>query len=226
MNPNVRIVLRERGKITALREVHNTWTYLGRQYLSELVSLATQGPDVPQADARLKYIGFGIGGKGQNQLSMANMSPWNAVMPAGLDPNMTLGNQYDDKFAIAPPVNTLERPAPITAVTGPTPAYPSALDWRTTGFDAAQIHQPFSRPTSTTLRYFAQFRQGVNSHFYYIHDPYVTGGFQQMPLSEAGLYLNNVTTTVAYEPVATYVTFDTIQITKDTDLEIEWDVRF
>lgn len=225
-SPNVRIVLRERGKIIALRETHNTWTLFGRQYLSEQTSLLSQGPDVPEANARIKYIGFGIGGVGQNQRSMVDMAPWNTVFPPGLDPNATNGYQYDDDFPISPPVNTLERPVPITAVTGPTPAYGAALNWRTFAFDSAQLAQPMSHPTNTSLRYFAQFRQGVGGAHYYIHNPVPGGGFMQMPLSEAGLFLNNVSTTIAYEPVVAYVTFDTIQITKDTDLEIEWDTRF
>ncbi len=226
MKHNVRIVLRERGKISAIREVHNTWTLFGRQYLSELVSLLSRGPDIPEIDAQIKYIGFGIGGKGQNQRSMVGSAPWSTVLAAGNDPNTTIGYEYDDEFPIAPPVNTLERPAPITAVTGPTPAYGASLNWRTFAFDPAQIAQPMSHPTNTSMRFFAQFRQGVGGHYYFIHNPVPPGGFMQMPLSEAGLFLNNATTTIAYEPVVAYVTFDTIQVTKDTDLEVEWDTRF
>jgi hypothetical protein len=225
MKPNVRIVLRERGKIAALREVHNTWTLFGRQYLCDVTSLSSQDPDIPGSTASIKYIGFGIGGIGQNQRSMTALPPWSTVLPAGQDPNMTLGYEYNDDFPIVPPVNTLERPVPITAVTGPTPAYPALLDWRTTAFDPTQINQPFSHPLTTSTRYFAQFRQGVGSHYYFIHNPVPMGGFMQMPLSEAGLFLNDVSTG-AFENIVTYVTFDTIQVTKDTDLEIEWDIRF
>jgi hypothetical protein len=226
MKPNVRIVLRERGKIATVREVHNTWTPYGRQYLCDVTSLSSMGPDTPGSDAHIKYIGFGIGGKGQNQRSMTALAPWSTVFPPGLDPNMTLGYQYDDDLPIAPPVNTLERPVPYTAVTGPTPAYGSALAWRTSAFDPTQISQPFSHPLITSTRYFAQFRQGVGGDYYYIHNPVPPGGFMQMPLSEAGLFLNDADPTAAYANIVTYVTFDTIEVTKDTDLEIEWDIRF
>jgi hypothetical protein len=223
---NVRIVARERGKIVAVREGHNTWTLYGRQYLAEQASLLSQGPDVPERDARVKYVGFGIGGKGQNQLSMVQSAPWSTVFAAGLDPNATTGNEYDSDLPVAPPINTLERPVPLTAITGPTPAYSSSLDWRTFRYATALFQQPFSHPDVYTTRYFAQFRQGIGGIYYYIHEPYVAGGFVQMPLSEVGLFLNTATTTVAYEPVVAYITFDTVQVTKDIDIDLEWDIRF
>jgi hypothetical protein len=223
VKPNVRIVLRERGKISQVRDVHNIWTAYGRSWLAGLVSL---GPlDVPERDDRIKYIGFGIGGKGQSQLGMVNSPNWSTVLPAGSDPHTTTGNEYDDEFPIAPLIGTLERPAPIVAQTT-TPAYALAVDWRTHQFDPLLFQQPLSHPDPYTTRYFAQFRQGIGGVYYFIHEPLVVGGLAQMPISEAGLFLNSATTTAAFEPVVTYVTFDTVQITKDTDLEVEWDVRF
>lgn len=237
MKPNVRIVVRERGKIAAIREGHNTWTQHGSQYLSQLISLSSMDPDVGETAARIKYIGFGIGGVGQRQLSMVQSAPWSTVFAPGLDPETTTGNQYNSAQPFSPLVSTLERPVPITAVTGPTPAYPATLNWRTLAFDAAETRQPIGHPDVVvggvqqsdylyTTSYFAQFQQGVNGSYYYIHEPYVTGGFVQMPLSEAGLFLNTASLTTAYEPVVAYITFDTVQITRDTDLSIEWDVRF
>lgn len=239
MIPNVKITIRERGKITQRREVHNTFTEFGRSYLAEQISLFSIGPDSPEIDARIKYIGFGIGGVGQNQLTMVSTPPWSTVFEISQDPNHTDGNEYNDKLPVSPLIASLERPVPITAVTGPLPAYSAALNWRTAKFDPTQPYQPTSHPGTTgggssipsqdgaaANRFFAQFRQGVGGTYYYIHQPWVPGGFVQMPLSEAALYLNNVTTTVAYEPAVAYVTFETVQITKDTDLEIEWDIRF
>lgn len=248
MKPNVRIITRERGKITQIRHVHNTWTVYGRQYLAELATLASYGPDTPVRSDRIKYIGFGIGGKGQNQLGMVSAAPWSVMYPAGADPNATTGNQYDDKFPVSPPIGTLERPINIAGGGLGSSAYATALPgWVQSLFDKSTttISQPFSHPAATvagtapqtaaarsTLRFFAQFRQGVGNQFfgpsfYFINDPWTgPNDITQMPISEAGLFLSSVNLFDPFQPVVAYVTFPTIQVTRDTDLEIEWDVRF
>jgi len=236
MKPNARIVARRHGKIVDVREVHNTWTAYGRQYLAEVVTLGSYGPDTPVRSDRIKYLGLGIGGKGQNQLGMVNSPPWSVIYPAGADPNATTGNQYDDEFPIDPPIGTLERPVNITGgglgssvyAFGPIPG------WISPEFDksASTIVQPLSHPDSVTTRFFAQFRQGVGTNLfgpatYFINDPWTgPNDIVQMPLSEAGLFLSSANLFNAFEPVVAYVTFPTVQITIDTDLEIEWDVRF
>jgi len=236
MKPNVRVLTRVRGKITQVREVHNTWTAYGRQYLAEVAALGSYGPDTPVRSDRLKYIGFGIGGKGQNQLGMANSPPWSVMYPAGADPNATTGNQYDDDFPIDPPIGTLERPVNIVGggfgssayAFGPIPGWISPVFDKST----TTIVQPFSHPEPTTVRFFAQFRQLVGTNLfgantYFINNPWTgPNDIVQMPLSEAGLFLSSANLFNAFEPVVAYVTFPTVQITIDTDLEIEWDVRF
>jgi len=249
VTPNVRIVTRERGKVTQRRDVHNTWTAYGRQYLAELTTLITTGPDTTLRSDRIKYIGFGIGGKGQNQLGMVNSAPWSVTYPAGADPNATTGNQYDDKFPIAPLIETLERPVNIFGGGIGVSAYDAPTSgWVHSVFDvsATTISQPFSHPprvigneylplataAKSTLRFFAQFRQGVGVNVfgpatYFINDPWTgVDDIVQMPISEAGLFLNSVDPLDPFSSVVAYVTFPTVQITIDTDLEIEWDVRF
>jgi hypothetical protein len=236
MTPNVRVLTRVRGEITQVREVHNTWTQYGRQYLAEMATLASYGPDTPVRNDRIKYIGFGIGGKGQNQLGMANAAPWSVTYPAGADPNATTGNQYDDEFPVDPPIGTLERPVNITGggLGSSLYAFGPAPGWISPEFDksASTIVQPLSHPDSVTTRFFAQFRQGVGTNLfgdatYFINDPWTgPNDIVQMPLSEAGLFLSSANLFNAFEPVVAYVTFPTVQITIDTDLEIEWDVRF
>lgn len=247
MTPNVKIITRERGKITQYRHVHNTWTTYGRTYLAEMATLASYGPDTPVRSDRIKYISLGIGGKGQNQLAMANTAPWNVMYPAGADPNATTGNEYDDDFPSSPPVGTLERPVNSAGGGVPFSVYGFAVPgWNHTLFDisATTISQPFSHPAAglnvsslgiaakSSIRFFAQFRQGIGLNApgtatYFINDPWSSADdIVQMPLSEAGLLLNSIDPLEAFQPVVAYVTFPTVQITVDTDLEIEWDVRF
>ena len=45
---NLKLTVRERGKIVARREGHNIWVDLGREYLAGLISLAAIGPDTPE----------------------------------------------------------------------------------------------------------------------------------------------------------------------------------
>lgn len=232
--PNVKLVARERGKIVAVREDHNTWTTYGRQYLASQVCLTSYGPDTPERDDHIKYIGFGIGGVGQSQLSMVGSAPWNTVFPGGYDPHATTGNTYNHHYPIAPSITTLERPVPFTAVTGPTPGYSAPLAWRNVGISTtATKHQSHpglyanTIPTVTglsTFRFTGEYVMTVETLF--VHNPMVAGGFDVMPLSEAALYLNSANPLQAFAPCVAYVTFDTIQITKNTDLFVEWDVKF
>jgi hypothetical protein len=75
----------------------------GRAYLAEIASDAN--------DARVKYIGFGIGG---NRQAHAIVSPLSDAYPAGFDPQATAGNAYRKEYPIDPLIETLERPVRIS----------------------------------------------------------------------------------------------------------------
>lgn len=59
---NIRVELRERGKLKQLEEGHNVFTNTGRDWLSKLASWQTVGsPDVPFTNRRVRWIGLGTG---------------------------------------------------------------------------------------------------------------------------------------------------------------------
>jgi len=101
---NLHIIARERGKIVAQRDGHNIWVDLGREWLARLIGYASLGPDVPEEDFRVKYMGFGIGGTRQLAPATANSPP--------ISPPYTGSNLQTD---IDPTVVRLERPVRISA---------------------------------------------------------------------------------------------------------------
>src|SRR5262245_18012528 len=76
---NVRIIARERGKLVTERVGHNIFLNLGREWLAQLISLASVGPDVGERDDRVKYIALGIGGTRQLALAHANTAPYGTI---------------------------------------------------------------------------------------------------------------------------------------------------
>lgn len=193
---NVKIIARERGKIVAHREGHNIFLNLGREWIANLIGYQTLGPDVPQEDNRIKYIGLGIGGTRQLAPATANSAP--------ITPDYAGTNAQTDTDAT---VSTLERPVRVSGGTGT----PQAGDvWLGT------VQAPPGHPLASQTVFTRVFTQVEVSYA-----PYLT-----VPLSEVGLYtaaadpefyLNN--------PVA-YDTFDTISKTSAVELEVEWTIRF
>lgn len=99
---NVKITLRERGKIVGGHEGKNIWLDLGREYLAQLIGYQSFSPDTPFRDDRIKYMGLGIGGTGQRALALANAPP---ISP----PYTGTNNQTDTD----PTVTELERPVQL-----------------------------------------------------------------------------------------------------------------
>lgn len=193
---NLKLIARERGKIVALREGHNIWLDLGREWIANLIGLQSLSPDTPQEDNRLKYMGLGIGGTRQLAPGTANAGDLLADYPG-------TNNQTDTD----PGVTTLERPVRVTGGSGA----PTAGDlW----IAANQVPTDHLTATSATFRrVFTQLE--VSYH------PYLTVPMSEIGLFHAGAdpqyYLNN--------PVA-YDTFDTISKTSAVELEVEWTIRF
>jgi len=198
---NLRLTMRERGKIRARREGHNIWLNLGREYLANLISLSSYGPDVPQEDHRIKYMGLGIGGSRQVAPGVADVAPMSVAYPG-----TNLQTDTD------PETHTLERPVRISgSTTGPTDPYSVTDVWLGT-VQAPPVH---TTPTETTfIRVFTQTEVSYLS-------------FITVPLSEIMLFTsaanpigNPSNTGVAYD------TFDTLSKTGDFALECEWTIRF
>ena len=56
---------REGGKLRTTRAGKNIWTLTGREYLSELISLAASSPRTVFREDRVAYIGMGIGAQSE-----------------------------------------------------------------------------------------------------------------------------------------------------------------
>jgi hypothetical protein len=195
---NLIITARERGKIVARREGHNIWLNTGREFLAQLISLQSFSPDVPVRTDRIKYMGVGIGGTAQKQLTEANSSP--------ISPPYSGSNVQDD---ITPTVTTLERPVRIS---GGSSAYPGTAGdvW------VGTVQAPADTSASTSVTFRRVFTTDEVSY----------GSFSSVPLSEIGLFTslavpnNYLNTAVAYD------TFDTISKTAGINIEAVWSIRF
>ncbi len=198
---NLRITARDRGKVVQRRDGHNIWIDLGREYLASLIALVSYGPDTPERNDRIKYMGFGIGGTRQVAPGVANVAPMSVAYPG-----TNLQTDTD------PSVTTLERPVRISgSTTAPTDPYNPADVW------LGIIQAPPIHNTATQVTFRRLFTQTEISY----------SSFATVPLSEVMLFTSAATpigqplnTGVAYD------TFDTISKTGALELEVEWTVRF
>lgn len=196
---NLSIVARERGKIVARREGHNIWLDLGNEYLAEVIALSAINPaDVPERDDRIKYMGLGIGGTSQKQLSDANSAP---ISPPYTGTNV----QTDDD----PTVTTLERPVRLS---GSDASYPGIAGDAWIGAVQAPVTHPL--PNQTTFR-----RLFTQSEISY-------GSFLSVPLSEVGLFTSASDPENYQNLMVAYDTFDTISKTSAVELEVIWTIKF
>ena len=195
---NLKLYLRERGKLVAKREGHNIFLDLGREWLSQLISFQSLGPDVAFRDDRIRYMGFGVGGNRQLQLSQANAAP---ISPPYVGTNAQ--TDTDESLTV------LERPV---RVTGSSTAYPGIAGdvWLGTIGSA----DPLSVPTQTTFR--RLFTQTEVSY----------GPFISVPLSEVGLFTSAADPNNYQNTMVAYDTFDTISKTSAFELEVIWTIRF
>lgn len=96
---NLKLTVRERGKIVTRREGHNIWLDVGRGWMLNLFSYATLPGLTTYEDNRIRYIGLGIGGTRQLLTGVANAPPL-----LGDYPGTNLQTDTD------PTVTELERP--------------------------------------------------------------------------------------------------------------------
>lgn len=195
---NLKLYLRERGKLVARREGHNIFLDLGREWLAQLISFQSLSPDVAFRDDRIRYMGFGIGGNRQLQLGQANSAP---ISPPYVGTNV----QTDTDASLT----VIERPV---RVSGSSSAYPGIAGdiWLGTIGSA----DPLSIPTQTTFR--RLFTQTEVSY----------GPFISVPLSEVGLFTSASDPNNYQNTMVAYDTFDTISKTSAFELEVIWTIRF
>lgn len=195
---NLKITIRERGKIVARREGHNIWLNLGREYLSQLIAATSFGPVVPERNDRVQYMGLGIGGTRQLALTVANSPPISVSYPGT--------NAQDDVTATE---TILERPVRLS---GSAATYPGL------GTDVwlGQIVAPATHPIATQTLFSRLFSTTEVSY-----DTFLT-----VPLSEIGLFTSAANPNVFNNTMIAYDTFDTISKTVAFQLEVDWTIRF
>lgn len=200
---NLKLTMRERGKIVARREGHNIWLNQGRNYLARLISYDTG--EVPFEDNRVKYMGLGIGGTRQNSLAVANSPPVSPTGSGGFYPAGT-NLQVDTD----PTVEMLERPVQVTAA-------PLFLKQVT----MPPIFQPRSdlapsNPLNTQSEFHCLF-EVTDVNF---------GSLLSVPVSEVMLYTAAADPSLGINHGIAYDTFDSLSKTAAFDLEIVWTIRF
>lgn len=197
---NLRLTLRERGKIVARREGHNIWLDIGRVYLAQLLTYTSFGPLTPEQNNRISYIGFGIGGTKQSAFAIANNEPMLSNYP---------GTNHDTDQE--PGLTALERPVRFGWSTGPVaPPYNPGDIW------LKQIQAPAVHPiASSTVFSVTATTTDINGGFYLV-----------APLSEIGLFHRGADIHVYNNSPVAYDTFDTVQKTGTYDLNVSWTIRF
>jgi hypothetical protein len=195
---NLRLTLRERGKIVARREGHNIWLNTGRQYIAELLAYKQFAPDLTQRDDRIKYMGLGIGGTRQLATATADAYP---MTDYGLVGAFT---QTD----LDPAITKIERPVRVSGAVG----VPVAGDaW------LSQVGAPPSFATLFEVTFSCAFTQLQVSYAIY----------NTVPLSEIGLFtslaLPNQTSNIG--SMVAYDTFDTLSKTLAVELEVLWTLK-
>lgn len=194
---NLDIELLDRGRVVDARRVHNIFVDLGREWLASLVGFAGFSPDTVETDARVKYMGLGIGGS--KQLATSTILPAVANAYSGTNTQTDLDRT----------VTALERPV---RVSGATTTYPgdSGDVW------LGLLQAPTGHPVATR----AQFRRVFS------RDEISYGSFTEVPLSEAGLFLSDKDPGFYNNTLVAYDTFPTITKTVAFDLQVTWTLIF
>ena len=203
MRELVEVIVREHGREVHRWGAHNIWVDRGRQYLAELIGYTVlpfdiaDPPVATERDDRIRFIGFGIGGVGQALLSLVNSPPFSVDYP---------GTNSQTNFD--PTITALERPVRITV--GPDVWL---ADLELFGFPTV------AHSTSNESSY-KVFLDG-STHF-------DLGTYTTMPLSEIALFTNesSVDPSQPNSTLVAYHTFNTIQVTTTTEIEVTWTVRF
>lgn len=195
---NLKLTMRERGKIVAKREGHNIWVNLGREYLASLIAYSSFTPVTPERDDRIRYMGLGIGGVRQLLLDVANAEPLLSTYPSS--------NLQTDTDAT---VSALERPVRILGSTDPPPYQPTDT-W------IGQVQAPATHLTTTEVTFRRLFGSTEVSY----------SPFLSVPLSEVGLFTSAADPGVYNNTVVAYDVFDPLSKTGAFELEIVWSVRF
>jgi len=205
---------RQLGRLVETRHCHNTWTALGKSYLSQLVSLQIVDSTTviyPQVDYRLRYLGLGIGGN-KAWPPAANPQLF-AAYPPGYDPNSTVGTVYDCTNPTSPPISSLERPVRVTGGTTPYATAPNTDVWL---FGPPNFSTSFQDISSITFTVVVDCTAGE-----VVYSPFTT-----VTISEAALFNSSAASSMAYNVAMAYVNFSPLQINSLSVVTLAWTVRF
>ena len=211
LKSNLKITVRERGKIVMRREGHNIWLNSGRLYLAQLISYATFGPDTFFTDLRIRYMGFGIGG---NQASpFSDLDPLLATHYPGT-------HIYSDTD---PTQQRLERPVRQSWTT-PLPTLPVGI-YPVLAYDPGDVFQTQVDPAIVEPVVTARTFSTSFSTTDFNGPGAFPGFFLQVPLSEIALFAAGGLNTYG-ALAAAYDTFDPIPKTQNFGFDVQWTVRF
>lgn len=206
---NLRIIARERGKIVDRREAHNIFLDLGREWLTRLIAYQSYGPPaVYQSEARVRYMGFGIGGSQQKAPDLSEQLPVGG--PGGAyGANSATGIGSNTQTDTNRSVTRLERPV---RVSGSSSGYPGV------GGDiwVGEIQAPVFHETATSARFVRVFTQEEISYT----------PFAAVPISEAMLYTSEANPAFYLNTGIAYDVFPTITKTTAISLEVQWTFNF
>lgn len=202
MRDNVTIKVYEHGELVEVRTGHNVWVDKGREYLASMVGYSSHDPDVPEATARVRYLGVGIGSAAQALQGMVTSPPISSSYPVPVAPNSTTGFDFVKEYPLNPEITTLERPVQI-----------SSGVWLV---DDPNLFFTHITPYELTVHAIVDGTAG----------DVVFGGLTQMPLSEAALFLNSASKSAELNEVVAYYSFGTIQFSSNVRLEFIWSVGF
>lgn len=199
LHSNIRIVARERGKLVTTREGKNIVCNAGKTWVSQLICCVSYDPWVPETNARMRYVGFGIGGTRQLALSVVN----DASNPQKLYYSGTNVQTDTD-----PTVTKLERPVRYSGGRG-GPEVGDVWLGQLTGVTPSD----HPTPRATTFNHVV------------LADQISYAPFSSVQLSEVALYTSDADPSVRDSVCVAYDTFDTISKTSAIDLEIAWTWR-
>lgn len=196
---NLSLVMRERGKIVDRRDGHNIFLNLGREWLIQLIAYSSFSPLTTFTDARVRYMGVGIGGSRQLAPVTANSPPLDTAYPGS-------NTQTDTD----PTITSLERPVRLSGSTTVFPAYLATDTW------VGQVQAPALFPSAREVTFVRLFTALEISY-----TPYLT-----VPLSEVGLFTSDADPHVYNNTAIAYDTFDTLSKTSAFELEVSWTLQF
>lgn len=201
----------KRGRVVERRDVHNAFLPHGRAWLSRLVGFSSIVPAVTETEARIRYLGLGMGSTSAG--SVPYDAEFLAAYPPGFDPNATSGNLYQTINPTGPPISTLERPVRVSGSQDPYLSAPSSDVWLYENIVA--YYQDLNSVT---------FRQVIDA----TAGELVYGTFTRMPISEAALFNDaaGVNVNAPYNLALSYVQFSPIVLTVESVIDLSWSIRF